>query len=146
MAENLKRAYHTVMDDHFPDRMEIAFVFGAERQTLVYEKVSWVIDGVRKGLRYGENPGQEAALYKLVNGCLTLGEVTTIAPVFPVASRMVSLASPAVRPDPVVAGVPACAPCRLNGLPMASDSAKTPAVTATLASSFEPSTVVWIVW
>ena len=80
MSQDLKKVYHTIMDDHFPDRMEIAFVFGQERSVLVYEKVAWVIDGVRKGLRYGENPGQEAALYKLINGRLTLGEVKTITP------------------------------------------------------------------
>jgi phosphoribosylaminoimidazolecarboxamide formyltransferase/IMP cyclohydrolase len=80
MHQDLKTAYHTVMDDHFPERMEISFVFGERRSTLVYEKVSWVIDGVRKGLRYGENPGQEAALYRLVNGNLVLAEVKTIAP------------------------------------------------------------------
>lgn len=80
MTDNLKKAYHTIMDDHFPERMEITFVSGKRRSTLLYEKVSWVIGGVRRGLRYGENPGQEAALYKLVNGNLTLGEVTTIAP------------------------------------------------------------------
>jgi hypothetical protein len=33
-----------------------------------------------KGLRYGENPGQEAALYKLVNGNLVLGDTETIQP------------------------------------------------------------------
>jgi phosphoribosylaminoimidazolecarboxamide formyltransferase / IMP cyclohydrolase len=80
MTQDLKKAYHTIMDDHFPDRMEIAFVSGEQRTTLVYEKVAWVIDDVRKGLRYGENPGQEAALYKLINGNLTLGQVKTIAP------------------------------------------------------------------
>jgi phosphoribosylaminoimidazolecarboxamide formyltransferase/IMP cyclohydrolase len=80
MTDDLKQAYRTVMDDHFPERMEIAFVFDDRRTTLVYEKVSWVVDGVRKGLRYGENPGQEAALYRLVNGNLALGEVETIAP------------------------------------------------------------------
>jgi phosphoribosylaminoimidazolecarboxamide formyltransferase/IMP cyclohydrolase len=80
MSQDLKKAYHTVMDDHFPERMEISFLFGERRSTLIYEKVSWVIDGVRKGLRYGENPGQEAALYRLVNGNLVLGEVRTIAP------------------------------------------------------------------
>jgi phosphoribosylaminoimidazolecarboxamide formyltransferase/IMP cyclohydrolase len=80
MAKNLKKAYRTILDDHFPERMEISFVFDDHRSTLVYDKVTWEIDGVRKGLRYGENPGQEAALYKLVNGNLTLGEVTTIDP------------------------------------------------------------------
>jgi phosphoribosylaminoimidazolecarboxamide formyltransferase/IMP cyclohydrolase len=39
-----------------------------------------VIDGVEKGLRYGENPGQEAALYRLVNGNLALGDAKTIVP------------------------------------------------------------------
>jgi len=78
--QDLKKIYHTIMDDHFPDRMEISFVFDDRRVTLVYEKVTWVIDNVRKGLRYGENPGQEAALYKLVNGNLMLGEVKTILP------------------------------------------------------------------
>jgi phosphoribosylaminoimidazolecarboxamide formyltransferase/IMP cyclohydrolase len=80
VSQDLKKAYHTIMDDHFPERMEVTFVFNERRSTLVYDKVSWVIDDVRKGLRYGENPGQEAALYKLVNGNLTLGEVRTIAP------------------------------------------------------------------
>jgi phosphoribosylaminoimidazolecarboxamide formyltransferase/IMP cyclohydrolase len=60
--------------------MEISFVDGRMRQTLVYEKASWVIDGVEKGLRYGENPGQEAALYKLTNGNLVLGKVENIQP------------------------------------------------------------------
>jgi phosphoribosylaminoimidazolecarboxamide formyltransferase/IMP cyclohydrolase len=68
------------MDDHFPPRMEVSFVDGNKRQTLVYDKATWVIDGVEKGLRYGENPGQEAALYKLVNGNLALGQVENIQP------------------------------------------------------------------
>lgn len=80
MATDLKAAYKTVMDDHFTPKMEISFVDGDKRQTLVYEKVAWTIDGVHKGLRYGENPGQEAAMYRLVNGNLVLGDVTTIQP------------------------------------------------------------------
>lgn len=80
MKSPLKAAYRTVMEDHFPPTMEISFSDGAGRQTLVYEKTSWVIDGEEKGLRYGENPGQEAALYRLSNGNLSLGGVTTIQP------------------------------------------------------------------
>ena len=80
MSQDLKAAYKTVMDDHFPERMEVAFGDGPARQTLVYEKASWLIDGVKKGLRYGENPGQEAALYRLVNGNLALGGVTCLQP------------------------------------------------------------------
>ncbi len=80
MSKDLKEMYKTIMDDHFTPQMEVSFVDGERRQTLFYEKVSWVIDGVNKGLRYGENPGQEAALYKLVNGNLALGDAKTIAP------------------------------------------------------------------
>ena len=75
---DLKKMYRTVMDDHFTPNMEISFVDGENRQTLFYEKVAWTIDGVRKGLRYGENPGQEAALYRLNNGNLVLGETETL--------------------------------------------------------------------
>jgi phosphoribosylaminoimidazolecarboxamide formyltransferase/IMP cyclohydrolase len=78
MPEDLKKMYRTIMADHFPPQMEISFVEDARRQTLFYEKVTWIIDDVEKGLRYGENPGQEAALYKLVNGNLVLGEARTI--------------------------------------------------------------------
>jgi phosphoribosylaminoimidazolecarboxamide formyltransferase/IMP cyclohydrolase len=79
-AKDLKAAYRRVMDDHFPDRMEISFIGSEGRQTLAYEKASWVIDGEEKGLRYGENPGQEAALYRLASGSLVLGTTTTIRP------------------------------------------------------------------
>ena len=79
--KDLKAAYKTIMDDHFPNQMEISFISdGGDRQTLCYEKATWLIDGVEKGLRYGENPGQEAALYRLINGNLQLGEVTCIQP------------------------------------------------------------------
>ncbi|MBW1893383.1 MAG: IMP cyclohydrolase [Deltaproteobacteria bacterium] len=80
MPDDLKKMYKTIMDDHFPPEMEISFIDGNKRQTLFYEKVSWTIDDVRKGLRYGENPGQEAALFKLVNGNLILGDTETIHP------------------------------------------------------------------
>jgi phosphoribosylaminoimidazolecarboxamide formyltransferase/IMP cyclohydrolase len=80
MASDLKKAYHTIMDDPFPKRMELSFVFEEHRSTLIYQKVSWVIEGIRKGLRYGENPGQEAALYRLINGNLVLGDVRLIEP------------------------------------------------------------------
>ncbi|MFO7688403.1 MAG: IMP cyclohydrolase [Desulfobacterales bacterium] len=80
MAEDLKKMYRTIVDDHFPPRMELSFVEDKGRQTLFYEKVLWDIDGEQKGLRYGENPGQEAALYRLVNGNLVLGKAESIQP------------------------------------------------------------------
>ena len=80
MPEDLKKMYRTIMADHFPPQMEISFVDQDKRQTLFYEKVAWTIDNIQKGLRYGENPGQEAALYKLINGNLVLGETKSILP------------------------------------------------------------------
>jgi phosphoribosylaminoimidazolecarboxamide formyltransferase / IMP cyclohydrolase len=82
MAEDLKKMYRTIMDDHFPDSMTIRF----GDQELVYRKRSWKFpdeksgDLIEKGLRYGENPGQEAALYELVGGHLSLGDCRFIDP------------------------------------------------------------------
>ncbi len=80
MADNLKKAYKTVMDDHFPDTMTITF----GDQTLRYKKRAWKIEEngttIEKGLRYGENPGQEAAMYELVEGNLSLGNCKYIGP------------------------------------------------------------------
>ncbi len=93
-VQDLKAAYRTIMDDHFPPQMEISFLeSNGKRQTLSYEKASWLIDDVEKGLRYGENPGQEAALYRLTNGNLTLGEVTAIQPGRHLASNVELLQS-----------------------------------------------------
>ena len=78
--KDLKAAYKTIVSDHFAPQMEISFINGPARETLRYEKVTWNIGGEERGLRYGENPGQEAALYKLVNGNLVLGDVETILP------------------------------------------------------------------
>jgi phosphoribosylaminoimidazolecarboxamide formyltransferase/IMP cyclohydrolase len=80
MSKDLKQMYKTVMDDHFPSQLEVSFIEGNHRQTLCYEKVTWTIDNIKKGLRYGENPGQEAALYRLINGNLILAETRCIQP------------------------------------------------------------------
>lgn len=78
----LKKMYRTIMDDNFPDEMTIQF----GDYTLTYRKRSWKIpdtktgDLIEKGLRYGENPDQQAALYELVNGNLILGDCTFIEP------------------------------------------------------------------
>jgi len=82
MKEDYKRAYRTIMDDHFPEEMVIKL----GEYTLIYRKRTWRIPDeatgelVEKGLRYGENPGQEAALYQLVNGNLILGDCKFIEP------------------------------------------------------------------
>lgn len=82
MAEDLKKMYRTVMDDHFPSQITISF----GDQTLLYKKRAWKLTDessgelIEKGLRYGENPGQEAALYELVGGNLALGGCQFIEP------------------------------------------------------------------
>ena len=77
---DIKKMYRTVMDDNFPEEMTISF----GDQKMIYKKRTWKIeDGdevIEKGLRYGENPGQEAALYELISGNITLGDCQFITP------------------------------------------------------------------
>ncbi|OGP71391.1 MAG: IMP cyclohydrolase [Deltaproteobacteria bacterium RBG_13_58_19] len=79
---DLKAMYRTVMADHFPPEMTITF----GDQKLLYRKRTWKLpdaktgEVIEMGLRYGENPGQEAALYELVGGHLTLGGCQFIEP------------------------------------------------------------------
>ncbi|NWF98646.1 MAG: IMP cyclohydrolase [Nitrospirae bacterium] len=79
---DIKKMYRTIMADHFPDEMKISF----GNQTLIYKKRTWKIPDektgelIEKGLRYGENPEQEAALYELINGNLLLGNCQFILP------------------------------------------------------------------
>ncbi|MDI6852496.1 MAG: IMP cyclohydrolase [Deltaproteobacteria bacterium] len=79
---NTKAMYRTILADHFPPEMTISF----GDQKLIYRKRTWKIpdpksgEVIESGLRYGENPDQEAALYELVNGNLVLGGCHFIEP------------------------------------------------------------------
>ncbi len=78
---DIKAMYRTVMADHFPPEMTITF----GDQKLIYRKRAWKLpdskgEVIEMGLRYGENPGQEAALYELVGGHLTLGTCHFLEP------------------------------------------------------------------
>lgn len=79
---DLKKMYRTIMEDDFPEDMTIKF----GGQTLVYKKRAWKMPDektgelIEKGLRYGENPDQQAALYELINGNLVLGGCQYINP------------------------------------------------------------------
>jgi phosphoribosylaminoimidazolecarboxamide formyltransferase / IMP cyclohydrolase len=78
---DIKKMYKTIMADHFPSEMTIQF----GDQKLVYRKRSWKLDEgdgqlIEKGLRYGENPDQQAAMYQLVSGSLVLAGARFIEP------------------------------------------------------------------
>lgn len=78
---DFKAMYRTILTDHFPPELTISF----GDQKLIYRKRTWKIPNekgelIESGLRYGENPDQEAALYELINGNLVLGECRFIEP------------------------------------------------------------------
>jgi phosphoribosylaminoimidazolecarboxamide formyltransferase/IMP cyclohydrolase len=74
--ERRQDKYRTIVGDDFPDNMTI--ILGKQR--IVFEKVGWDVAGERKGLRYGENPGMPAALYRPTEKNLRIGDVETIQP------------------------------------------------------------------
>ncbi len=79
---DMKKMYKTILGDQFPEEMKISF----GGQELVYRKRTWTIKNEstgemeERGIRYGENPDQQAALYELVNGNLVLGDCQYITP------------------------------------------------------------------
>lgn len=76
MAE-IKEMYKKVVKDKFPETIRIDM----GGQVLQYRKRVWnIFDAdekaeVERGIRYGENPDQPAALYELINGNIVLGDV-----------------------------------------------------------------------
>ncbi len=81
MSSDIKKMYTNILGDSFPMSMSVSF----GGQELVYRKKTWNItmeDGTseERGVRYGENPDQEAALYELIGGNLTLGDCKFIEP------------------------------------------------------------------
>ena len=74
--KDYKKTYREVLGDHFPEDM--AIIFGDTK--LTYRKKKWKFSGEKMGLRYGDNPGQEAAVYELVDGNLKLGGCEYVSP------------------------------------------------------------------
>ncbi|MDR2695150.1 MAG: IMP cyclohydrolase [Deltaproteobacteria bacterium] len=72
----LQDMYRTLHRDAFPDTLTLEL--GHER--LCYRKRVWTLDGEEKGLRYGENPDQPAALYELVEGGISCGNIAWRSP------------------------------------------------------------------
>ncbi|MBO4301132.1 MAG: IMP cyclohydrolase [Desulfovibrio sp.] len=81
---DIKAMYSTIRKDAFPDTMTI--LLGEEK--LVFQKRTWTLGGEEKGLRYGENPDQPAALYVLKEGTLTCGGLRWRGPDNSVVSAM----------------------------------------------------------
>ncbi|SKA79612.1 IMP cyclohydrolase [Desulfobaculum bizertense] len=65
---DLKKMYRTLTHDPFPNEMTLTL----GDQKLTFRKRTWEIEGEEKGLRYGENPDQPAALFELADGSLEL--------------------------------------------------------------------------
>jgi phosphoribosylaminoimidazolecarboxamide formyltransferase/IMP cyclohydrolase len=80
--KDMKQMYKTILGDQYPTELSISF----GDQTLIYRKRTWKIKNEKtgeleeRGIRYGENPDQEAALYELINGNLVLGNCSYIGP------------------------------------------------------------------
>lgn len=71
MMADLKKMYHTLNKDSFPQ--DLTLTLGD--QTICFAKKTWTINNEDKGLRYGENPDQPAALYEVVNSSFSLDGV-----------------------------------------------------------------------
>jgi phosphoribosylaminoimidazolecarboxamide formyltransferase/IMP cyclohydrolase len=68
-----KSTYRKVSGDSFPLEIRLSL----DEQNLVYRKQFFGSEGQEpQGLRYGENPGQEAALYRLTSGQPALGRTS----------------------------------------------------------------------
>jgi phosphoribosylaminoimidazolecarboxamide formyltransferase/IMP cyclohydrolase len=81
VSKNLRADYRTIADDPFP--AELTLTLGTQR--LHFRKRTWRIRAAggtveERGLRYGENPGQPAALYEPVASELAIPGVTLLAP------------------------------------------------------------------
>ncbi len=85
--------YQTFTGDHYPDYFfagftaqpdELKVLEATQAQVVLYKKVTWNVpdaktgEPVERGLRYGDNPTQEAALYRPINGNLVLAGIEFI--------------------------------------------------------------------
>lgn len=76
MSDDLKDMYRRIVADGFPDAMTITL----GDTVLEYAKRTWNMGGEVRGLRYGENPDQPAALYELRGGRNTVAGKTWRVP------------------------------------------------------------------
>ncbi len=60
MSQEIRKIYRTAREEEFPGTLIITL----GDKTYEYSKVQWTVDGKPRGLRYGTNPHQKAALYR----------------------------------------------------------------------------------
>jgi phosphoribosylaminoimidazolecarboxamide formyltransferase/IMP cyclohydrolase len=72
--QEIRRIYRTALKEDFPQvlRLELG------GKVFEYSKVHWTIDGDDRGLRYGSNPHQKAALYRVERSKGGIGSVDWI--------------------------------------------------------------------
>ncbi len=70
-GQEIRRIYRTAQKEDYPESLKL--VLGGE--TIEYAKVRWKVEGRDRGLRYGTNPHQKAALYKPAKSRVGIGNV-----------------------------------------------------------------------
>ena len=60
--QEIRKIYRTAQKEEFPGSLKLVM----DGKTVEYSKVQWRVDGEDRGLRYGTNPHQKAALYRPV--------------------------------------------------------------------------------
>lgn len=69
--QEIRKIYRTAQKEEFPRSLKLVM----DGRTVEYSKVQWHVEGQDRGLRYGTNPHQKAALYKPAHSNEGVGSV-----------------------------------------------------------------------
>jgi phosphoribosylaminoimidazolecarboxamide formyltransferase / IMP cyclohydrolase len=69
--QEIRRIYRTAQKEDYPESLKLVL----DGKTVEYSKVQWKIEGQNRGLRYGTNPHQKAALYRPAQSGFGVGSV-----------------------------------------------------------------------
>jgi len=72
--QEIRKIYRTARREDLPESLKLVM----DGRTMEYVKVRWTIDGQDRGLRYGTNPHQKAALYRPTESRGGIGNVEWI--------------------------------------------------------------------
>ena len=67
----IRKIYRTAQKEDYPESVKLEM----NGKTIEYSKVHWRINGEDRGLRYGTNPHQKAALYRPTHSVAGIGGV-----------------------------------------------------------------------